>query len=478
MYLLIAMMMLFLCTCSKDEGFLSDSSRQDDLLKKAKTKAAVFPVSPNGVDDTQAIIDAFDEAKAAGPGSVVQLAEGEFRIGFIEIRDFYGYFRGAGRDMTKVRNLDVMPTTGDYFANNNTFPVLLCFVGGDVHVSKMTFATTDGPVVPDDLYYGFLESFLNFADYTGQYTPPYRFIKGVVEEVDFIGGSFGGDNMIGTDHNIGMAVYVGSNVWVYGPNDPPYGSVDVTIKNCGFDHVGLGPDAFSLDERSTFVIENIISKNTIYDLFVGASHGCKVYIRNNQFFESPVGTVLDDADLGLFPYIVLKKPTEYYVWGNYFERQSGSTILSLIDNRRATYPDEGSPQLFDIKGNTFITQEGGTAIYGLNNKDAKIWNNKFTGTGSIGVMIDGTEATDTWAENNNLIGNNFFDATYTDASVYLGPYSMNCKVVGVAKDLVVDEGVNNSVIGTKAQKKGVQASQNLQNNLRNVHKNLMRRGRF
>jgi hypothetical protein len=174
---------------------------------------------------------------------------------------------------------------------------------------------------------------------------------------------------------------------------------------------------------------------------------------------------------------MLKKPAEYYVWGNYFERQSGSTILSLIDTRRTIYPDEGSPQLFDVKGNTFITQEGGIAILSKNNVDAKIRNNEFTGTGSIGVMIDGDEATETWAENNNLIGNNFFGATYADASVYLGPYSMNCKVVGVAADKVVDDGTNNLVIGVKAKKKGIHASQYLQNNLRNVHENLMRRWR-
>ncbi len=70
-----------------------------------------------------------------------------------------------------------------------------------------------------------------------------------------------------------------------------------------------------------------------------------------------------------------------------------------------------------------------------NNVDAKILNNKFTGSGSVGVWIDGDETTDTWAEKNSLIGNNYFGATYTDASVYLGPYSRKCKVVGVAIEL-------------------------------------------
>jgi hypothetical protein len=103
-------------------------------------------------------------------------------------------------------------------------------------------------------------------------------------------------------------------------------------------------------------------------------------------------------------------------------------------------------------GNTFDSQEGATSFLGLNNVDAKIWNNRFSGTGLVGIMLDGTEASDTWAENNKIMGNNFTKANYTDAAVSLGPFTRNCTVVGVLTDLVVDMGVNNKVIGVKAHK--------------------------
>ena len=69
----------------------------------------LLQVNPSGGDDTQALIDAFDAAKAAGPGSTVKLAKGEFTIGMIEVRDFDGYFRGAGKGKTIITNLPQLP---------------------------------------------------------------------------------------------------------------------------------------------------------------------------------------------------------------------------------------------------------------------------------------------------------------------------------------------------------------------------------
>jgi hypothetical protein len=61
----------------------------------------------------------------------------------------------------------------------------------------------------------------------------------------------------------------------------------------------------------------------------------------------------------------------------------------------------------------------------------------------------------TFAEGAQLTGNNFTGATFADAIVYLGPVSRNNMVAGVSSDVVVDEGINNKIIGTKAQKQGV-----------------------
>jgi nitrous oxidase accessory protein NosD len=129
----------------------------------------------------------------------------------------------------------------------------------------------------------------------------------------------------------------------------------------------------------------------------------------------------------------------------------------MTDNFRLKDPAKTAPQLFDVKGNIFQTGEGGMAILSQNTKDAKIQNNKFLGTGATGVMLNGDEASGTYAEGNLISGNNFSGSAYTDATVYLGPFTRHCKVVGVNRDKVVDEGIDNLIIGTKAHKHGVKS---------------------
>jgi hypothetical protein len=60
----------------------------------------VFTVYPTGVDDTQNIMEAFELAKAAGPGSTVLLAPGNFKTRLMDIWDFDGYFKGSGEGVT------------------------------------------------------------------------------------------------------------------------------------------------------------------------------------------------------------------------------------------------------------------------------------------------------------------------------------------------------------------------------------------
>jgi hypothetical protein len=71
------------------------------------------------------------------------------------------------------------------------------------------------------------------------------------------------------------------------------------------------------------------------------------------------------------------------------------------------------------------------------------------------------------------MANNFTGATYTDAAVLLGAYTKNCTVVGVPSDLVADLGVNNKVIGVKAQKKGPHY-RGMQGHLKSMQETIMR----
>jgi len=62
-----------------------------------------FVITPTGVDDTANIQAAFDAAIAAGPGSVVELAAGDFYLSEpILIDDFSGTFRGQGSSRSVI----------------------------------------------------------------------------------------------------------------------------------------------------------------------------------------------------------------------------------------------------------------------------------------------------------------------------------------------------------------------------------------
>lgn len=468
--------MLFACT--KSELVSEDLSGVD--LKSASMKhGEVFLVNPTGVDDTQALIDAFNLAKAAGCGSIVQLAEGQFTIGPVEVRDFDGIFRGAGRGKTIISNIPDMPCE-DFLAVDNII-YLIQFVGGNITVSDLTFRINDGsPCTNAPIYESFfgntLGTVLVLADFTSTYVPENRQIIGVVKNVDFISGKInGGINLFGLDGNVNMSLYCGLPIW-FGTGTEPLSICEISVIECGFYQNNCGPDFAAFDKNSIINLENNVMEGNAYGMFLWSNLGAKITVKNNKFKDCLLyGLWIEDNDWGYYPNIVLQNRTNWNITGNDFQSSPGEISLFISDYRRTTHPDEGFPQLFDVKGNTFQTDDGGIAIQGFNNVDAKIWNNKFLGSGTFGVWMNGDEATNTYAVNNNLIGNNFFNANYTDASVYLGPYSKNCKVVGVKTDQVVDLGINNSIIGVKAQKTGVQSVQNLNKKYKMVHEILMQR---
>jgi hypothetical protein len=448
-----AMLVFLVFSCSK-EDLQNAGQNSDQILTNATLKCAgtVIKVLPSGTDDTQAILNAFAQAKAAGPGSVVQLVAGIYKIGLIRVSDFTGYFRGAGKGRTIITNLPNLPQ-GDVFASNSIYPALLMFIGGNLSMSDMTIHINDGNAVatPDPI--GDLYCILWLADNSTNHIPPIHYIKAAVDNVDFIAGYDGGTGFspfsASTKYNVWSSIMISlDDQWGLTP-----ALCDVSITHCKMENDIFGTWIWGLDNGSSVNIENNQFIGGEMQILAATCLGSNVKIRNNQFQKGSFYDLFIDSYNWLWiSEQVLSVRSHFTVTGNNFQSQQGVTSLTMNDARRPLFPNEGFPQLLDVMGNSFKTQDGGMAIQGLNNVDAKIWNNKFSGTGVMGVSIDGDAATSTYAENISLLGNLFFAATYTDASVYLGPYSKNCKVVGVSADNVVDNGVNNTVLGAKPHK--------------------------
>jgi hypothetical protein len=128
---------LLLVACNKSDRTDTDLYGLPGYgLKKATLTGEVFTVLPNGYNDTPALQMAFNNAVAAGPCSVVQLVEGSYNIGFIEVQGFSGSFIGAGKGKTVITPMNSLDCNSLTNLKLNLY--LIKFIGGDIHVSDMT----------------------------------------------------------------------------------------------------------------------------------------------------------------------------------------------------------------------------------------------------------------------------------------------------------------------------------------------------
>jgi hypothetical protein len=468
-YLFLGAMLMMFFACTQEDVQVA---QLDDELS-CRPKGPVIKVYPTGVDDTENLVQAFAEAKAAGPGAVVQLVEGQYTIGMIEVREFDGYFRGAGKGKTIISNLPELPCEELWL--ENVMPALLKFIGGDITVSDFTIQLMDGQPCAfgaiNESVYGDLNSVLMFNDYSTRFIPEKKHVRAVVKNVDFLAGDDGGYGVYGTKGNMAMTFFCGMDV-AFPTGYEPLSSADVTISNCVFVDGLCGPDLFGLDKYSKVKIENNTIQGGFQQVFIGAFYGANVIVKDNKF----------KAGLGYDLYISENEWTDWYfmdeiptaqsvysIIGNDFQSPPDVVGLYIKDFYNTVYPELGLTQIIDIKNNSFKNQEGGIAIMCLNNVDAKVWNNTFKGTGDIGVYVDGEAATMTYAQNNKILSNNFSQSNYTGANVYLGEFTANNLVVGVAKDKVTDLGVDNKAIGVKANKMGPHHRPVIQGNNHSIH---------
>ncbi len=121
----------------------------DGAKPTVASSGSVFTVYPTGVDDTQNIRQAFELAKAAGPGSTVLLAPGNFKTRMIEIRDYDGNFKGSGQNVTFVDTFENQECQAWWEAGNDIS--LFSFKRGYGRVSDMTIHITPAsPCQPSD----------------------------------------------------------------------------------------------------------------------------------------------------------------------------------------------------------------------------------------------------------------------------------------------------------------------------------------
>jgi hypothetical protein len=425
--------------CSKDEnGFMQGDEFQNDDHFAGK----VFPVRPtNGTDITVVLQQAFDAAILAGPGSVVQLPKGGFELGFIEIRDFYGSFVGAGKGKTVINAKTGLDPNN--INNEGSNLILIKFIGGDIHMEGMTLKTPPGTLTNDG---GYIFGTLLFSDYGPQYTSKTGNIRALVNNVEFVGQELGD---AWYDPNVALSAMPDYSYWYrYGNYSPAIvrSNIDVTVANCSFSTFNLGTYFLGIRKGKINLGKNVF--NTYQSASFNENINIDIQVISNTLNLSTNywGLDVDNYPWGWFTDEMQYKKVTCNIEGNKFNL-GGLYGLWLHDHRIVSYPDEKRPMLMQVKNNTFNMLDAGTyGSYMIELQNAVIRNNKFTGSGSVGFLADAWNEEGYYSQNCLFVGNNFSKATFSDKAIILGPFTKNFTVIGQdSKDLVQDDGVNNVI---------------------------------
>ncbi len=484
-FFLIAAGFLLLVSCSKDSWNDNGPGSPMNMDKHHSVHVPVITLDPSGGDDTPALLAAFEEAKAV-PGSVIQLKEGQYVISYVEVRDFVGVFRGAGKDKTTILAAPDLPCY-EALEVNNTLTSLLKFIGGDFEISAMTIRFPDGFACATETYYGGRDAMtiLSLNDWSEVYIPANRFIKAVVKDIRFIGGSDDGSGGSGP-RNVSTCIWTGGDyyIWLEG-HDYPLSRNDISVTGCEFQNILAACEASNMGPEGIFKFTgNYVNNLDALGFYSGFNYGAHLTICNNRFVNTGWTDLwLTDDDWGVYYYLEREKRTTFDISGNIFTSAPGAVPITMVDYRITVMPDFNlPPQLFRIKSNLFNLKEGCVGISAMNSQGAQITNNRFTGSCSMGIYVDGIPVTD-WggvehpavpARNILLLGNNLVNLESETADILLGENTTGCKVVGTsARESIVDNGTGNMIAGmTKYDPK--KASLPL---MRGAHQNLMKTGR-
>lgn len=435
-------------------GCNNDEMPGDDLaginLKKASAPA-VFMVEPSGGDDTPAISQAFEKAKAAGTGSVVQLCEGEYHVGYMEIYDFCGSLKGAGKGKTIITVLPGL-NLDELFAQH-LLHCMVKFIGGDVCLSHFTLQTPPGQLSVGWPNKGNIYSLLNFSAFSINYEfgNENRSINVVIDNVCFRGHLLEGGPGYVNGYNCMIGVRAGFDYYspYVAPFEPlPREKIDFKITNCEFDTFVYGLGLEGMMNSRVIIGEN--SKGNIFNNLdqqggVWESRNTVVSVEGNTFNipEFSYGLDLDD-----YPYYVIfrnepsEKATVFNVQNNSFNMTHSEYALFLRNRRTRTNPEEPAA-IYQVRNNLFNMADG--YEWGINSyytQGMVIRNNKFTGQGDLALYLVN------YSKGGLVLGNNFSTAEFGTGVAYLNASTSDWTFVGGNfTDKVIDLGANNVFTG-------------------------------
>ncbi len=479
--LTMTLIVLLIFTACTKEGFnpVNSSLKPDkgNALTAGNYCGTVIKVAaPNGIDDDQKLLDAFTAAKLAGPGSVVQLAEGTYRVGFIEIREFFGSFVGAGKGKSVITFKTGLDCS--YFVPNNweNWHIFIKFIGGDIYMADMTLTTPEERICLEGsgaFFDGAAMGQVIFSSLSTSGDPEIPYIKVWVNNVDFNGKKC----TWGPGYNITGAMCCAMN------GDKPVpearGREDIKITNCSFDTFQetvifgwlSGSKIIVGEKNNGNLFKNCMTGVVFRDLIDD-----DLKVTGNKFFlEGQFGILFNNGFWGSTTDDPQTRRTTLDIQQNEFYlskievNKTYTNGIIIRDPRRIK--GENLPVSSLVKNNIFrFAEDGYIGIHLIGTKDIVIRNNRFLGDAYIGIV--GYQAA--WqdgrmvkSENGLILGNNFSGADFTIASIILQKETYNWTVVGggFSNETIINQGTNNLITGVNIKDSEVPLGETIKDNM-------------
>jgi hypothetical protein len=468
-----------IASCSKESRFVPGSDVSPVLSKGYHAISPVIVVPPDQDADGDDTDDLLAAIESAAPGSVIKLTEGIYHVGYLEIFGFKGSLVGAGKDKTIIFPAGLIKT--DEQMARNMLPAWWRIIGGNVSISDLTFKTGDGVLqnVQDPYLNKILASILIVNNNNAYYSNDNQPMNFLIKNVNFICGSLDpADGVYGTVYNVLMPLWIGTD-YLFPTQNMTLTGGKYEMSSCYFENSFLGIELFSFGENATGTIDRIRTKGCCMGVYCAANFNSKIFLANNVFTNSSWNDIfIEDNDWGWFSNITPFRRNLFVLTGNTFNSSPGISSLLFKDSWGLVHPDKYQPTQAVIKNNLFNLSEGGTGISCLNSIDARVSDNRLTGSGSIGIYIDGAMVYDPltyaelgtgWAKKALLLGNNFTGFNATTADIVLGENSANCTVIGNGNESVVDKGTDNKIVDIKMKPYDQHIGPMPRDNFRRVH---------
>ncbi len=443
--MILSCVAVLMVACSKFETTEATDIYMNNAQLKKASAVPMFIVEPGGGDDTPAIMQAFMDAKAAGAGSVVQLVEGEYHLGLIEIRDFYGSFRGAGKDKTIITAMNNLGAQA--LLAQGQYPQLVKFVGGDVYLSDFTLRTPEGAI--SDMATGHIQCLVNFSAYNAIYElgDQSRSINAVIDNVSFSGQFYeAGMGFYKYKYNCMYAVRTGWDC--IGVSGLPRENINLKITNSDINTFCYGVVLEAMKNSEVIVGET--NNGNVFNVCeqgggIWESRGMKIIVEGNTFNVPQYCWGFDVNDYPYYKFLENEPEIETTICNiqfNVFNLISADYGLYFRNQRHFLYPGE-KPMAIQVKNNLFnMTDYYPWAIYSQVTKGMVIRNNKMSGYAYDGIVLD------LYSAEGLILGNNFSAAEYYRSSVLLVANTHGWTVVGGnVADNVLNMGTDNIITG-------------------------------